>query len=235
MKPRVWAIFIAIGMLLGEVDTVLAWGPGTHIALSGSILERLHLLPAAIGALLARHGIAYLYGSIAADMVFAKRLSRVKQFCHHWSTGFGLLDAARTDRDRSFAYGYLSHLAADTVAHGKFVPRQIVVSNYAVGLGHLYWELRADSMQISLRICWLLTAFVKTALGQCITCLVIYEIVDLLPHRNHRHRTPLPRRLRVMTFIYGMFAAWHWARERVVLPARGYSLNGLASATVTTH
>jgi len=96
---------------------------------------------------LARHRSAYVYGNVAADVVFAKRWSRVKQFCHHWSTGFKLLEAARREEDRAFAYGYLSHLAADTVAHGKFVPRQIVLSGSTVNLGHLYWELRADSLQ----------------------------------------------------------------------------------------
>lgn len=99
-----------------------------------------------VAALLGRHALAYLYGNIAADMVFAKRLSRVKQFCHHWSTGFRLLATARSDRGKAFAYGYVSHLAADTVAHGKFVPRQIVISESTVNFGHLYWELRADAM-----------------------------------------------------------------------------------------
>jgi len=103
------------------------------------------MLPAAVAAILARHRIPFLYGSVAADVVFAKRLSRVKQFCHHWSTAFGLLEAAETDRQKAFAYGYLSHLAADTVAHGKYVPRQIIVSNSPVNTGHLYWELRADA------------------------------------------------------------------------------------------
>lgn len=103
------------------------------------------MLPAAVAAILARHRIPFLYGNIAADVVFAKRLSRVKQFCHHWSTAFGLLEAAETDRQKAFAYGYLSHLAADTVAHGKYVPRQIIVSGSPVNAGHLYWELRADA------------------------------------------------------------------------------------------
>src|SRR3990172_3707015 len=80
-------------------------------------------------------------------MVFAKRWSRVKQFCHHWSTGFSLLESAENERAAAFAYGYLSHLAADTVAHGKYVPRQIVVSDCSVNFGHFYWELRADTRQ----------------------------------------------------------------------------------------
>src|SRR5262245_26929960 len=72
-------------------------------------------------------------------------MSRIKQICHHWTTGFALLESARTDEGRAFAFGYLSHLAADTVAHNKFLPRQIAVSKSTVTFGHLYWEIRADA------------------------------------------------------------------------------------------
>lgn len=121
-----------------------AWGPATHVSLALRVLEHLSLLPAALAALLAKHAGSYIYGSVAADIIFAKRLSRVKQFCHHWSTGFKLLDAAHDDRSRVLAYGYLSHLAADTIAHGKFVPRQLAASQMNTNFGHFFWELRAD-------------------------------------------------------------------------------------------
>jgi hypothetical protein len=144
---RLFFYIVAGAILLGAADQAYAWGPATHVALGNSILSQLGLLPAGIAAILARHAVAYLYGNIAADIVFAKRLSKIKQFCHHWSTGLGVLQSAPTDRDRAFAYGYLSHLAADTVAHGKFVPRQVMVSDCSVNFGHFYWELRADSAQ----------------------------------------------------------------------------------------
>ena len=138
-----WSMIVVIlACLLGQTKEALAWGPATHVGLAASILEHLELLPGAVAAVLARRKIAYFYGNIAADVVFAKRWSRIKQFCHHWSTAFSLLDAARNDRAQAFAYGYLSHLAADTVAHGKYVPRQIAVSQWPVNFGHFYWELR---------------------------------------------------------------------------------------------
>ncbi len=142
---RTFFLLVAAVLCFGEI--ALAWGPATHIGLAGSVLEQLAVLPAAIAAILARNSVAYLYGNIAADIVFAKRWSRVKQFCHHWSTGFRLLEHAQDERAASFAYGYLSHLAADTIAHGKYVPRQIVVSDSSVNFGHFYWELRADAVQ----------------------------------------------------------------------------------------
>lgn len=143
---RLSALVILL-VLLGAVDAALAWGPATHIGLARTVIENLGLLPVGVAALIARHISSYIYGSIAADIVFAKRLSRVKQFCHHWSTGFRVLESAPDEASRAFAMGYLSHLAADTVAHGKYVPRQIAMSRGSVNLGHLYWELRADAME----------------------------------------------------------------------------------------
>lgn len=137
----------AILAVFAVTDSLFAWGPATHVGLGGTVLENLGLLPAAVGALLSKHAVAYLYGNIAADIVFAKRMSRVKQFCHHWSTAFRLLHSAPNEGTRAFACGYLSHLAADTVAHGKFVPHLITMSGVPVNTGHLYWELRADAAQ----------------------------------------------------------------------------------------
>jgi len=141
---KLFAVGLAIVLL--SADDVLAWGPAVHVGLADTIWAQLGMLPAAVAAVLARHRIPFLYGNIAADVVFAKRLSKIKQFCHHWSTGFRVLETARTGPEKAFAYGYLSHLAADTVAHGKYVPRQIVISNSPVNAGHLYWELRADAL-----------------------------------------------------------------------------------------
>jgi len=146
-RPILW-IVVAIGfaVVFGTAEPAAAWGPITHITLGHELLGGLGLVPAAIAAILSRHRIAYLYGCIAADIVFAKRLSRIKQFCHHWSTGFQLLDSAEDERSKAFAYGYLSHLAADTVAHGKYVPHQISMTGASVNFGHFYWELRAETI-----------------------------------------------------------------------------------------
>ncbi len=138
---------VVVGVVLGACDDAWAWGPATHVGLASSILDQLGVLPGAVGAILARQSASYLFGNIAADVVFAKRLSRIKQFCHHWSTGFGLLRTAEDDASKAFSYGYLSHLAADTVAHGKFVPRQVIVSRSTINFGHMYWEARADASE----------------------------------------------------------------------------------------
>jgi hypothetical protein len=141
---RIILAALAAFMLIPAVEA-LAWGPATHVKLASDLLGHLHLLPAALAGILARNGRDYLFGNLAADVVVAKKLSRIKQFCHHWNTGFAILQGARNDGSRAFALGYLSHLAADTVAHGKFLPRQMTLTRSTVAFGHLYWELRADA------------------------------------------------------------------------------------------
>ena len=147
MSSRMRLFWMVAAVLLCAGPDALAWGPATHVEFGDSILRQLGVLPVVLAGILSRHRAAFLYGNIAADVVFAKRWSRVKQFCHHWSTAFGLLESAKSEPNASFAYGYLSHLAADTVAHGKFIPRQILLSRCSVNFGHFYWELRADALQ----------------------------------------------------------------------------------------
>lgn len=140
---RLW-LGVVLLLLAGPTD-LFAWGPATHVKLASDLLAQLHLVPGAVAAILAAHRKHYLFGNVAADVVLAKRLSRVKQICHHWRTGFAFLDDARSDAGRAFALGYLSHLAADTIAHNKFLPRQMTVTRTTMSFGHLYWELRADA------------------------------------------------------------------------------------------
>ncbi len=141
---RIFGAAAVVFVMLPAAEA-LAWGPATHVKLASDLLEHLNLVPLAVAGLLARCRRDYIFGNIAADVVLAKRLSRVRQFCHHWATGFAILEDAQTDSGRAFAYGYLSHLAADTVAHGKFLPRQMTLTRTTVSFGHLYWEMRADS------------------------------------------------------------------------------------------
>ena len=119
-------VVIAVLVLVGlGPSRAFAWGPATHVKLASDLLANAGMLPSALALLLTTRRKDYLFGNIAADVVVAKRLSKIKQICHHWATGFAILEDAKTDQGKAFALGYLSHLAADTVAHGKFLPRQI--------------------------------------------------------------------------------------------------------------
>ena len=56
-----------------------------------------------------------------------------------------ILDGAQDDRLRAFGLGYLAHLAADSVAHNYFVPKQLAVTSSTSTLGHSYWESRFET------------------------------------------------------------------------------------------
>ncbi|MCB9854354.1 MAG: zinc dependent phospholipase C family protein [Phycisphaerales bacterium] len=136
---------VAVFAVLLTPSHAWAWGPGTHIKLASDLMRNLALLPGGVAALIAAHRRYFQFGNVATDIVLAKKMSRVKQVCHRWSTGFKLLENAESDQARAFCYGYLAHLAADTVAHNKFLPRQMAVSRCTVSFGHFYWEVRADA------------------------------------------------------------------------------------------
>ena len=135
---------IALGALLVLPDPAWAFGPATHVFIGQHLLDALHLLPAPMGALLQAHPRSFLYGSIAADISLAKKYVPAGRHCHYWHVGEEIYDSAQTDQLRAVGLGYLSHLAADTIAHNFFVPRQFVLTSSTRALGHSYWEHRFD-------------------------------------------------------------------------------------------
>lgn len=135
---------LAALLLLLVPGEAWAWGPATHVYLGSGILESLHLLPAAIRQILAAYPYDFLYGSVAADISLAKKYAPVGRHCHHWHVGEEIFAAADTDRLRAVGLGYLAHLAADTVAHNVYVPRQLLLTSSTEALGHSYWEHRMD-------------------------------------------------------------------------------------------
>ncbi len=139
------AIIIALVLLAALPTAAAAWTPGTHIFLADSVLTNLSQLPSMVADLLRAFPYDYLYGNIAADTSIAKKYAPVGRHCHSWNVASEILNSAATDPLRSFAWGYMSHLAADTVAHNFFVPRQLVVTSRTIALGHSYWESRFEA------------------------------------------------------------------------------------------
>ncbi len=137
-------LLVALGWLFLVPQPAAAWGPATHVALGQVVLGALYLIPPAIRGLLERYPLDFLYGSIAADISFAKKYVPEGRHCHNWSIGEEIIDAADTERLRAVGYGYLAHLAADTIAHNVFVPRQLLLTSTTQALGHAYWEHRMD-------------------------------------------------------------------------------------------
>jgi len=122
-----------------------AWAPGTHIFLGEAVLGALEQLPGHVAELLAAFPHDFLYGNIAADTSIAKKYAPAGRHCHSWTVGLEILDRAPAGPLRAFGLGYLSHLAADVVAHNYFVPRYLILASRTSGLGHSYWESRFES------------------------------------------------------------------------------------------
>jgi hypothetical protein len=138
------ALLLCASAILLFPDPAWAWGPATHVYLGSAVLQSLSLLPPAIASLLAAYPRDYLYGSVAADISLAKKYVPEGRHCHHWHIGEEIFGLAETDRLKAVGLGYLSHLAADTIAHNFFVPRQLLLTSSSKGLGHSYWEHRMD-------------------------------------------------------------------------------------------
>lgn len=142
----VWlsGVWIAAAWLALVPEPLGAWGPATHVALGELILNSLYLLPPAVRALLERHPIHFLYGSVAADISFAKKYVPEGRHSHNWTVGEEILRSAPNPALQAMGFGYLAHLAADTLAHNVFVPRRLFLTPTGKTQGHTFWEHRMD-------------------------------------------------------------------------------------------
>ncbi len=82
--------------------------------------------------------------TVSPDILVGKRYAGYHWHCHNWNVAKILVDSAKTAAEKSGVYGYLCHLAADTVAHNYYVPYKTIRGYSAKLLSHTYWELRHD-------------------------------------------------------------------------------------------
>lgn len=138
--------FAALLVLLLDSSQAHAWGPVMHLQVGLDILRQADLLQTGLRTLLESFPYDFLYGCIGADIIFAKGLARFHEHSHNWDVGRSVLHEASSPPQQAFAYGYLSHLAADTVAHNHFIPVCLVRTYPARTLRHVYWEVRFDGL-----------------------------------------------------------------------------------------
>ena len=131
--------FLIIISFLLVPSFAFAWGPLTHIYLGSEIYYLGSLLPAGIYALIRKYRNDFLYGNLIADIIVGKKYLPDEKSSHNWDVALNLFDAARTHQQKAFVYGYMSHLAADTVAHERFTAGR-------KNMGHTFLELKADSL-----------------------------------------------------------------------------------------
>jgi hypothetical protein len=116
-----------------------AWGPLTHVYFGNEIFSYAPLVPAWVMALLNKYRQDFLYGNLMADMILGKKYLPDDKSSHSWDVGLRLFEQAKEDPEKAFVYGYLSHLAADTVAH-------TTLTDAKRHMGHAWVEIKADSM-----------------------------------------------------------------------------------------
>jgi len=131
-------VFLVTGFILVP-SLAFAWGPLTHMYLGNEVLSYTSLIPAGILALLRKHKQDFLYGNLMADIILGKKYLPDDKSSHSWDVGLKLLDLAKSWPERAFAYGYLSHLAADSVAHEALTEEK-------GNMGHTWVEMKADSL-----------------------------------------------------------------------------------------
>ncbi len=131
-------VFLVLGFIFIPA-AVFAWGPMTHMYLGNQLLSCTPLIPAGILALIRKHKQDFLYGNVMADTIIGKKYLPDDKSSHSWDVGLKLFGQAKSWPERAFAYGYLSHLAADTVAHET-------LTDELGNMGHTWVELKADSL-----------------------------------------------------------------------------------------
>jgi len=135
---KISKIILVIALLLIPAHA-FAWGPLTHIYLGNELFSLGALIPAGVLEVIRRFRKDFLYGNIMADIIIGKKYLPDSKSSHSWDVGFDLFKAAKTAQQKAFVYGYLSHLAADTVAHNSYTVDK-------KNIGHTILEMKADSI-----------------------------------------------------------------------------------------
>ncbi len=133
-------IFIAAFMPVNA----LAWGPGVHISIGLSILDNLNLVFSMVQEVILKYPYYFLYGCISPDVLIGKgnKIERVPS--HRWDTAFSLLKNSDL-RAKAYGFGYMTHLAADTISHNYFIPNMLQLFNFNRGkISHVLTESYVD-------------------------------------------------------------------------------------------
>ncbi|OGW39716.1 MAG: hypothetical protein A2Y97_00845 [Nitrospirae bacterium RBG_13_39_12] len=131
--------FLLIISIVLVPSVVFAWGPLTHIYLGNEMYSLGSLLPASLFEIIRRYRKDFIYGNLMADIIVGKKYLPDSKNSHNWDVAFDLLKASKTRQQKAFVYGYMSHLAADTVAHNTYIVDKR-------NIGHTVMEIKADSI-----------------------------------------------------------------------------------------
>ena len=125
--PEWWRAPAIIGGIIG-VEAVTNYQGLATVILNAVTNKDLPVLQYSVMVIAA----IYMVATLLADVIIGKKWSRRRKKCHDWAAGWRLLENSHDDRTTAFAHGFITHLAADTVAHNHFIPEQIVRTEGAV-------------------------------------------------------------------------------------------------------
>jgi hypothetical protein len=123
-----------------------AWGAGVHTLISFNLLDELKACGSIFYPVISNNFWEFLYGSLAPDfMVARKLLVSKKNNSHNFDFAYRFIENAKSDKELSFAIGYLSHLTSDKIMHEVFLNDY----NVASSLEHMNLELLSDAYYIN--------------------------------------------------------------------------------------
>jgi len=131
--------FLFFLLFLSIPSGAFAWGPLTHVYLGTEVFFLGSFIPASVLGLIRRFRQDFIYGNLMADFVIGKKYLPKDKNSHSWDVAIKLMDASTTGSEEAFSLGYMSHLAADTVAHD-------IYTKGSKNIKHAYLEMKADSM-----------------------------------------------------------------------------------------
>lgn len=142
MGTASWIVGVVVGLLFLLEGEAYAWGPCVHTMLSMGILSSaIGPIPEGIMLLISAFPFEFIYGGLSLDF---QMKSGNSNHMHVWEDGFKALKKADTRREKAYAVGFLTHLAADIGAHHFFIPKVLKETDNPKGMKHLLWEIRVD-------------------------------------------------------------------------------------------
>ncbi len=167
-------------------DLLFSWGPLTHIAIAGEVIKVLGALAVPAMENILRFKNEFILGNVYADVILAKNLVEYREHSHNWKTGIKILKKAETPQEKSFAYGYLCHLASDCIAHNYYVPKYLVLSYNKVFMKHTYWEMRYDNLfhESTWKTAMKMPFFTKKPLEVLLNTTLVKPLFPFNTHRN---------------------------------------------------
>ncbi len=125
VKPeKLMIIFLFCFLFLFMPHMAYAWGPGVHTLISFNLLDELKICGSSLYPIVSNNFWEFLYGSLAPDFMVARKFVSIENNSHNFDFAYNLFNLSKSDKELSFALGYLSHLASDKIMHEKKKKKQ---------------------------------------------------------------------------------------------------------------